>query len=66
MTTTAHREATLDQVAADIRRCSEAGARAAHREETVWETWQLLFNEGRYARARQWWVDEIAPTFQQH
>jgi hypothetical protein len=65
MTTTAARTAILDQIAADIRCCAEAPARAAHYEETVWETWELLFNEGQYTRARQWWLDEIQPTFQQ-
>lgn len=64
MTTTAHRQAVLDQIAADIRRCAEAPARAAHREESVWETWELLFQEGSYTRARAWWVEEIQPTFQ--
>lgn len=65
MTTSAHAKAYLDSIAADIRRCAEAPARAAHREESVWETWELLFNEGSYTRARAWWVAEIQPTFQQ-
>lgn len=65
MTTTSHRAATLAQIAADIRRCAEMPARAAHHEETVWQTWELLFREGQYTRAAAWWRDEIQPTFQQ-
>jgi hypothetical protein len=65
MTTATARAATHAQIAADIRRCSEAPARAAHRDETVWESWQHLMNTCQFQRARQWWLEEIAPTFGQ-
>jgi len=65
MTTDAHRQATKGQIAHDIRRCSEAPARAAHREDAAWESYFHLLNTCQFRRARQWWVEEIAPTFQQ-
>jgi hypothetical protein len=27
--------------------------------------WQLLFNEGQYRRARDWWFSEIEPATRQ-
>jgi hypothetical protein len=66
MTTSAARQAIFDQISADIRRCDEAPARAARFEETVWESWQYLFNTCQFQKAREWWNEEIAPTFQQH
>lgn len=65
MTTTAARDAILEAIASDIRRCSEAPARAARREETVWESWQHLIDTCQFRRAREWWLAEIAPMFEQ-
>lgn len=57
MTTTAHRQATLDAIARDIRRCSEADARAA-RPASDWRMDALerageLVVAGRLAESRK-------------
>jgi hypothetical protein len=41
---------------------SQAAAEGRH-DETVWTTWEQLFSEGSYAKARAWWVAEIQPSF---
>lgn len=65
MTTTIARNAIHEAIAADIRRCSEAPARAARYEDSVWESWQHLIDTCQFRRAREWWWSEIAPMFGQ-
>ena len=59
MTTTTARRDILAAIAADIRHCAEAPARAAHREETAFENWEYLFQTGQYQRARAWWFSDV-------
>jgi len=51
MTTTSHRQATLDQIAADIRRCSQADAWAQHTSD--WRA-DALERAGELALAGRW------------
>lgn len=41
---------------------SQAAAEGRH-DATIWTTWEQLFREGSYTKARAWWIAEIQPSF---
>lgn len=62
MTTSAHKAQTLTSIG-NSRDVLDQARAEGRREETVYETWELLFQEGQYRRAAAWWAAEIQPTF---
>jgi hypothetical protein len=58
-----HKQTVLDQLAARTDAYHQAQpVREALRDDTAYEFWLALFNEGRYAKAREAWFAMVEPA----
>jgi hypothetical protein len=60
-----HARRVIETTEAQTRFQLDQAARESFRDDTAFAMWQLLFNEGQYRRARDWWFSEIEPATRQ-